>query len=37
VYVQSPFGAKATQVGASPPEGVAMLLLSELVRQRPKS
>jgi len=37
VYVQSPFGAKATQVGASPPESVAMLLLSELVRQRSKS
>jgi hypothetical protein len=36
VYVQSPFGAKATQVGGSPPESIAKSLLSELVRQRPK-
>ena len=31
VYVQSPFGAKATQVGGSPPVAIARMLLSELV------
>ena len=30
VYVQSAFGSKATQVGWSPPEMVAKLVLSEL-------
>lgn len=34
VYVQSSFGSKATQLGTSPPEMVAKLLLSELVRER---
>lgn len=34
VYVQSTFGSKATQVGSSPPEMVAKLLLSEIVRAR---
>ncbi|SDJ73987.1 hypothetical protein SAMN05216338_10638 [Bradyrhizobium sp. Rc2d] len=34
VYVQSTFGSKATQLGTSPPELVAKLLLSELVRER---
>jgi hypothetical protein len=32
VHVQSKVGAKATQVGGSPPEMIARLLLSELVR-----
>lgn len=32
VYVQSSLGAKATQVGGTPPENVAKLLLSEMVR-----
>ena len=32
VYVQSPLGAKATELGGSPPDSVAKLLLSELVR-----
>jgi hypothetical protein len=32
VHVLSSFGAKATQVGGSPPEMVARMLLSELVR-----
>ena len=32
VHVQSSFGKKATQVGGSPPEAVAKMLLSELVR-----
>jgi hypothetical protein len=32
IYVRSPLGAVATQVGGSPPEAVAKLLLSELVR-----
>jgi hypothetical protein len=32
VYVQSPFGAKATELGVSLPDSVAKLLLSELVR-----
>src|SRR5690348_16385107 len=32
IYVLSPLGAKATQVGSSPPESIAKLLLSELVR-----
>lgn len=34
VYVQSTFGSKATQLGKLPPEMVAKLLLSELVRER---
>jgi hypothetical protein len=32
VHVQSTFGTKETQVGGSPPETIAKLLLSELVR-----
>jgi hypothetical protein len=32
VNVQSSFGAKATQVGNSPPVTIAKVLLSELVR-----
>jgi hypothetical protein len=32
VFVESPFGAKALQVGKLPPEAVAKMLLSELVR-----
>ena len=32
IYVRSPLGAMATQVGGSPPEAIAKLLLSELVR-----
>jgi hypothetical protein len=32
VFVESPFGAKATQVGKSLPEAIAKILLSELVR-----
>ena len=32
VHVQSSFGKKATQVGGAPPEAVAKMLLSELVR-----
>jgi hypothetical protein len=32
VYVQSPYGSKATQVGGSSPEALAKMLLSELVR-----
>ena len=32
VHVLSPFGAKATQLGGSPPEMIARMLLSELVR-----
>jgi hypothetical protein len=32
VCVESPFGAKATQVGKSLPEVIAKMLLSELVR-----
>jgi hypothetical protein len=32
VHVQSSFGAKATQVGNSPPQMIAKMLLSELVR-----
>ena len=32
VHVQSSFGAKATQVGNLPPEMIAKMLLSELVR-----
>jgi hypothetical protein len=32
VHVQWSFGAKATQVGNSPPEMIAKMLLSELVR-----
>jgi hypothetical protein len=32
IYVRSPLGSMATHVGGSPPEGVAKLLLSELVR-----
>ena len=34
VYVESPFGSKASPVGGLPPEDVARLLLSELVRGR---
>lgn len=34
VYVQSRFGSKATRPGRSPPEMVAKLLLSEIVRER---
>jgi hypothetical protein len=30
VRVESPFGAKATQVGKLPPEAIAKMLLSEL-------
>jgi hypothetical protein len=30
--VESPFGAKAIQVGKSPPEAIAKMVLSELVR-----
>jgi hypothetical protein len=33
VYVRSPLGAKATQLGLSSPEALAMLLLKELVRE----
>jgi hypothetical protein len=32
IYVRSPLGAMTTQIGRSPPEAVAKLLLSELVR-----
>ena len=32
VCVESPFGAKATQVGKFLPEAIAKMLLSELVR-----
>jgi hypothetical protein len=32
VHVRWSFGAKATQVGNSPPEMIAKMLLSELVR-----
>jgi hypothetical protein len=32
VHVRSSKGAKATQVGGSPPEAIAKMLLSELVR-----
>jgi hypothetical protein len=32
VTVQSSFGKKATQLGGSPPEWMAKMLLSELVR-----
>jgi hypothetical protein len=32
LYVQSPFGTKATQLGGSTPEIIARILLSELVR-----
>ena len=32
VHVRSPLGTKSTRVGRSPPESVAKLLLSELVR-----
>jgi hypothetical protein len=32
IYVRSPLGAKATQVGGSPPEVIAKLLLLELVQ-----
>ena len=36
LFVRSPFGAKAIQVGGSPPEAVAkLLLLAELVREEP--
>jgi hypothetical protein len=34
VYVQSVLGSKATHVGGSPPESVAKLLLSEIIRSR---
>ena len=36
VYVQSQFGAKATQLGGSRPRWIAKLLLSELVREKPE-
>jgi len=36
VHVRSPLGNKSTQVGGSPPETIAKLLLSELVRLPPK-
>ena len=36
VHIRSPLGAKATQVGSLPPEAVAKLLLSELVREAKK-
>jgi hypothetical protein len=32
VHVQCPYGQKATQIGGSPPEAIAKLLLGELVR-----
>jgi hypothetical protein len=32
VHVRSDAGSKATQVGGSPPETIAKILLSELVR-----
>jgi hypothetical protein len=32
VHVQSAFGSKSTPVGAPPPEMIARMLLSELVR-----
>jgi hypothetical protein len=32
VHVQSAYGTKATQVGGLTPEGIARLLLSELIR-----
>jgi hypothetical protein len=35
LFVRSPLGAKTTEVGGSPPEAVAKLLLAELVRERP--
>jgi hypothetical protein len=35
VHVQSAFGNKATQVGVTPPETIAKMLLSELVRITP--
>jgi hypothetical protein len=35
LHVRSPLGAKTTNAGMSPPEAVARLLLSELVRARP--
>jgi len=37
VHVQSAFGNKKTHVGGSPPEAIAKLLLSELVRATPKA
>jgi hypothetical protein len=33
VHVRSPLGEKITKVGRSPPEAIARLLLSELVRE----
>jgi hypothetical protein len=36
VHIRSPLGAKAAQVGGLPPEAVAKLLLSELVREAKK-
>jgi hypothetical protein len=35
LFVRSPLGARATQVGGSPPKAVAELLLAELVREGP--
>ena len=35
LFVRSPLGAKATQVGGSLPQDVAKLLLAELVREGP--
>jgi len=37
IYVQSEFGAKASQVGESRPKSIAKLLLSELVREKPNA
>jgi hypothetical protein len=37
VHVHSTLGSKTTQVGGSPPETVAKLLLSELVRAGPNN
>jgi hypothetical protein len=34
LHVRSPFGAKATEVGGSPPKAIAELLLSEIVSDR---
>jgi len=37
VHVQSPLGSKKTHVGGAPPEAIAKLLLSELVRASPSA
>ena len=36
LHIRSPLGAMAIQVGSLPPEAVAKLLLSELVREAKK-